>query len=111
LGRLRWTTVVAGLRFGVMNAAPGRVQRAAYRVWLAVGALLLAWIAWRVLARPVAVVLPPLLLTTVIVYLLAPIVGLLEERGIPRWLGTLLAYLGGLLTLSVVIAVLVPMIN
>ena len=94
-----------------MNAAPGRVQRAAYRVWLAVGALLLAWIAWRVLARPVAVVLPPLLLTTVIVYLLAPIVGLLEERGIPRWLGTLVAYLGGLLTLSVVIAVLVPMIN
>ena len=94
-----------------MNAALGWVQRAAYRVWLAVGALLLAWIAWRVLSRPVAVVLPPLLLTTVIVYLLAPTIGVLEERGIPRWLGTLVAYLGGLLTLGVVIAVLVPMIN
>ncbi|HSK91340.1 MAG TPA: AI-2E family transporter [Euzebyales bacterium] len=94
-----------------MSAAPGRVQRAAYRVWLAVGAVVLAWIAWRVLARPVAVVLPPLLLTTVIVYLLAPIVGALADRGLPRWLGTLLAYIGGLLALSLVVAVLVPMIN
>jgi predicted PurR-regulated permease PerM len=94
-----------------MNAAPGRVQRAAYRVWLAVGALVLAWIAWRVLARPIAAVLPPLLLTTVIVYLLAPAVASLEERGTPRWLATLLTYLVALLTLSIVVAVLVPMVN
>jgi predicted PurR-regulated permease PerM len=94
-----------------MSAAPSRVQRAAYRVWLAVGALVLGWVAWRLLARPVAVVIPPLLVTTGIVYLLAPVVRDLEERGLPRWLGTLLAYLGAALALTVVISVLVPMVN
>jgi predicted PurR-regulated permease PerM len=78
---------------------------------LAVGALLLAWIAWRVLARPVAVILPPLLLTTVIVYVLAPIVSALSDRGCPRWLGTLLAYLIAIAAMGVVVAVLVPMVN
>jgi predicted PurR-regulated permease PerM len=73
--------------------------------------LVLAWVAWQVLARPVAVVLPPLLVTTGIVYLLAPIVRDLEVRGLPRWLGTLVAYIGVGLTLAVVISVLVPMIN
>lgn len=99
------------LLFQHMSAAASRVQRAAYRVWLAVGALVLGWVAWRMLARPVAVVIPPLLVTTGIVYLLAPIVRDLEERGLPRWLGTLLAYLGAALTLTIVISVLVPMIN
>lgn len=94
-----------------MSAATGRVQRAAYRVWLAVGALALVWIAWRVLARPLAVVIPPLLLTTVIVYLLAPIVAALERRGVPRWLGTLLAYLGGLLSVAAIVALLTPMLT
>lgn len=94
-----------------MNAASGRLQRAAYRVWLAVGALVLLWVAWQVLARPIAVVLPPLLVTTGIVYLLAPIVRDLEVRGLPRWLGTLVAYIGAGLTLAIVISVLVPMVN
>lgn len=94
-----------------MSAAPGRVQRAAYHVWLAVGVLVLVWIGWRVLAQPIAVVLPPIMVTLVIVYLCAPAVGALADRGVPRWAGTLVAYLGGLLTLAVVLAVLVPMIN
>jgi predicted PurR-regulated permease PerM len=95
----------------VMSAAPGRVQRAAYHVWLAVGVLVLIWLGWRVLARPVAVILPPIMLTLVIVYLCAPIVSVLADRGVPRWAGALVAYLGGLLTLALVLSVLVPMIN
>lgn len=94
-----------------MSAATGPVQRAAYRVWLAVGALVLVWIAWRVLARPLAVVIPPLLLTTVIVYLLAPLVAAFERRGVPRWLGALLAYLGALLSLAAIVALLTPMLT
>jgi predicted PurR-regulated permease PerM len=94
-----------------MSAPQRPVQRAAYRVWLAVGVFALIWVAWRVLARPLAVVVPPLLLSTVIVYLLAPIVAGFERRGLPRWAGTLLAYLMGLLSLVVLAAVLVPMLT
>lgn len=94
-----------------MSAPQGPVQRAAYRVWLAVGVVALIWVAWRVLARPFAVVVPPLLLSTVIVYLLAPIVAAFERRGLPRWAGTLLAYLTGLLSLLVIAAVLVPLLT
>ena len=89
----------------------GPVQRAAYRVWLAVGVFALIWIVWRVLARPLAVVVPPLLLATVIVYLLAPIVAGFERRGLPRWAGTLLAYLVAMLSLLVIAAVLVPLLT
>jgi predicted PurR-regulated permease PerM len=93
-----------------MSAAPGPVQRAAYRVWLAVGALVLAWIVWQVLYRPLAVVVPPLLVSTVIVYLLAPVVSGFEERGLPRWLGTLLAYLISITIVALVVALLVPLL-
>jgi len=94
-----------------MSVPQGPVQRAAYRVWLAVGVFALIWIVWRVLARPLAVVVPPLLLATVIVYLLAPIVAGFERRGLPRWAGTLLAYLVAMLSLLVIAAVLVPLLT
>ncbi len=94
-----------------MSAAPGPVQRAAHLVWLAVGAFALLWIAWRVLARPLAVIVPPLLLATVIVYLLAPMVAGLERRGLPRWAGALLAYVAALLLLAAIGALLVPLLT
>jgi predicted PurR-regulated permease PerM len=94
-----------------MSAPPGPVQRAAYRVWLAVGIVVLIWVLWRLLARPLTVVIPPLLLATVIVYLLAPVVAGFERRGLPRWLGTLASYLVAVLVLSVLAAVLVPLLT
>jgi len=94
-----------------MSAPQSQVQRAAYRVWLAVGVFALIWIAWHALARPLAVIVPPLLLATVIVYLLTPIVAGFERRGLPRWAGALLAYLVALLSLLVVAAVLVPLLT
>jgi predicted PurR-regulated permease PerM len=94
-----------------MSAAPGPIQRAAYRVWLAVGAVALIWIAWRLLARPLAVIVPPLVLATVIVYLLAPIVAALERRGLPRWAGALLAYLSGVVVVVGLGAILVPLLT
>lgn len=101
----------AGYHAVRMSAPAGPVQRAAYRVWLAVGAFALIWIAWRVLARPFAVVVPPLLLATVIVYLVAPVVAAFERRGVPRWAGTLLSYLVGLASLVVLGAVLIPLLT
>lgn len=94
-----------------MSAPQNQVQRAAYRVWLAVGVVALIWLAWRVLARPLAVIVPPLLLATVIVYLLTPIVAGFERRGLPRWAGTLLAYLVAVLSLVLIGALLVPLLT
>lgn len=94
-----------------MSAAPGPVQRAAYRVWLAVGAVALIWVVFRVLARPLAVIVPPLLLATVIVYLLAPIVAECERRGLPRWAGALFAYLSGIAVVALLGVLLVPLLT
>lgn len=93
-----------------MTTSPGPVQRAATRVWLAVGIVALVWVAWRVLARPLAVIIPPLLLATVIVYLLAPVVTAFERRGLRRWLAVLVTYLVTLIVLMTVLALLVPML-
>jgi predicted PurR-regulated permease PerM len=93
-----------------MTTSPGPVQRAATRVWLAVGIVALAWVAWQVMARPLAVIIPPLLLATVIVYVLSPIVAALERRGLPRWVGALVAYLVALVALFAMLSLLVPLL-
>lgn len=84
------------------------LQRLTYRVWLAVGVLVLLYASWRVFARPVGVLLAPALLALLIVYLLNPVVTALERRGVPRWLGTGIAYLGFLGILGTVLALVVP---
>lgn len=84
-----------------------RLQRATYRVWLAVGVLVLIAVAGLLLYRPLAVILAPLLVALLLVYLLDPIVSWLQQRRVPRFFGTLLAYLlvagvvtGGVLALT-----------
>ena len=69
-----------------------RLQRVTYRVWLAVGVVLLGIGLFWVLARPLAVVVPPLLVALLLVYLLNPIVSGLHRLKIPRLLGTLIAF-------------------
>ncbi|QBI20990.1 AI-2E family transporter [Egibacter rhizosphaerae] len=68
-----------------------RLQRITYRVWLTVGLVLLGAALLWVLARPLAVVVPPLLVALIIVYLLNPIVSGLNRIKIPRLIGTLVA--------------------
>lgn len=70
-----------------------RLERLTYRVWLAVGVVVLTAVSVLLLYRPLAVVIAPLLLALLIVYLLDPIVSALRRRGVPRFFGTLLAYL------------------
>lgn len=70
-----------------------RLERLTYRVWLAVGVAVLTAVSVLLLYRPLAVVIAPLLLALLIVYLLDPIVSALRRRGVPRFFGTLLAYL------------------
>ncbi|HUH08671.1 MAG TPA: AI-2E family transporter [Egibacteraceae bacterium] len=74
------------------SPSEARLKRATYRVWLAVGVLVLIWAAARLLWPTFSVILPPVLLAIIITYLLNPIVSALHSRGYPRWLGTTLAY-------------------
>lgn len=87
-----------------------KLQRATWAVWLAVGVLVLGYAAFRLLVRPLAVVLAPLLLALLIVYLLNPLVTGLERRGMPRWLGTGIAYLGFIGTLSLLAVLVIPLL-
>ena len=69
-----------------------RLQRVTYRVWLAVGLLVLGAVAFYVLARPFAVLIPPVLVAVLLVYILNPVVSGFRRLGIPRLLGTLIAF-------------------
>lgn len=87
-----------------------RLQRANTAVWLGVGGLLLAAGLFLLLRRPLAVLLPPLLLALLIVHVLNPLVTWLERRGTARWAGTGLAYLAFALALGVVSAIVFPLL-
>lgn len=63
------------------------------RAWAVVGILLLGYLVLRLLEQA-RVVMAPLLVALVIVYLLKPVVGWLERRGVPRGVGTAIAYFG-----------------
>lgn len=69
------------------------------RLWTLIGAALVLAGLWHLLREPIGIVAAPLGLAAVIVYLVNPVVGLGARLGVPRPLGTLLAYLavGGVL--------------
>lgn len=62
------------------------------RAWGVVGIVLLGYLLLQVVAV-VSVLLTPLLVAGIVVFLLNPIVARLNRRGVPRALGTTLAYL------------------
>ena len=77
-----------------------------WRTWTAIGVIALAWVVGHVFAEPIHLLFPPLALAAILIYLLNPVVTWFQGRGLPRVLGTTLAYLvlGGVLTgLAVVV--------
>ena len=72
-----------------------------------VGLLLAGYLALRALSVG-QVLLAPLLVAPVVVYLLHPVVGALQRRGVPRPAGTALTAVTGLGLLTVTVAVLAP---
>lgn len=91
--------------------APGEVVRRAGTVaWGFVGVVvalgILVWLAGRI-----AVVFPPLVLAGMIVFLLNPIVTGLQRVGVPRVLGTALAYLVVLGSFTVMVLLTVPAVR
>jgi predicted PurR-regulated permease PerM len=88
-----------------------RLVRIAALVWIAVGAAVLAAVAWRLLWPLLAVVGPPLLVAGLVVYALDPPVSALARRGLPRWAGTGLVYLALIGILAGLSAVAAPMVG
>jgi predicted PurR-regulated permease PerM len=88
-----------------------RLQRLTYRVWFAVGVMVLGSVLVWLLYRPFAVILAPTLLALLIVYLLNPVVSWLEQRRVPRLLGTALAYLAVIGVLAGLAAVVMPLLS
>ena len=83
-----------------------RLRRAGIAAWSIIGILIvIAIVLW--LLHEIRVIFPPLVLALLIIYLLNPIVTRLQERGVRRAVGAVLAYvvvLGGLTLLGVVLA-------
>lgn len=88
-----------------------RLQGLTYRVWLAVGVLVLAGVAFTLLARPIAVVLAPIVVALLVVYLLNPMVTAMARVGVPRLVGTLLGYLGAAGLLLGTSAIIMPLLS
>jgi predicted PurR-regulated permease PerM len=88
-----------------------RLQRLTYRVWLAVGVLVLGAAVVALLARPLAVVIAPLVVALLIVHLLNPVVTALSRRGVPRLIGTLIAYVGVGVVIALASVLLAPVLT
>ncbi len=85
-----------------------RLQRLTFRVWLAVGVVLLTVAALWLLARPLAVIVPPILVAMILIYVLNPLVTLLARWRVPRLVGSLLSLLLFAVVLVGVGALLTP---
>lgn len=88
-----------------------RAARWGVVAWSAIGLAILGFWAYRYLVYPVRVIFPPLVVATVIVFLLNPVVTRIERRGIPRIWGTLASYVVFLTVVGVALALLVPVVS
>lgn len=85
--------------------------RALVVVWTLVGVGVLTWGVGRLLGEPLRFLLAPVLLASIIVYVLAPLVDLLERVGLHRILGTVSTYLLAVGVLALVGLLLVPLLS
>ncbi len=74
------------------EAVYGSVQRLGVVAWSGLGAVALIWVGI-VIGSKIAIIFPPLVLGIAIIYLRNPFVSWLEHRHVPRFLGSVLAYL------------------
>ena len=87
-----------------------RIRRAGIAAWSIIGVLIVLVAAvW--LLYEIRVIFPPLVLALLIIYLLNPLVSGLEQRGVRRSVGTVLAYVVVLGGLSLVVILVTPPIS
>lgn len=93
------------------SPAVARVARVGVVAWSVIGALILGFWAYSFFIYPVRSIFPPLILATVIVYLLDPLVTRLERRGIGRGWGTLLTYVVFFVFVGLAVRFLAPVVS
>ena len=74
------------------EAVFGSMQRLGIVAWSVLGTLAVLWVALWIGGR-VAIIFPPLVLGIAIIYILNPFVSWLERNRVPRFIGSVLAYL------------------
>ncbi|MDR1014452.1 MAG: AI-2E family transporter [Coriobacteriales bacterium] len=86
-----------------------RVRHLAFLIWATIGIVLLAVaVGYALLQVSTALVIVGL--AAFIVFVLRVPVAWLERKGVARWLGSLVAYLGGLLVVALVMLIFIPII-
>ena len=90
--------------------ATDRLRQAALVVWVAVGAVILGYVALLV-ADSVRVIWLPIAFAAGLVFVLEPAVKSLERLRIPRVLGTILAFLGLSALLLTAVALILPVVR
>ncbi|HEX9763233.1 MAG TPA: AI-2E family transporter, partial [Acidimicrobiia bacterium] len=87
-----------------------RIRRLAMVVWTAVGVIALVWVLLRV-ADSVRVIWLPMAFAFGLVFLLDPVVKWLERRGMPRLIGSFLAFFFLLAMVAVVVLLVYPLVR
>jgi predicted PurR-regulated permease PerM len=95
---------------GRPRSAYDRVVRLGVVAWALVGIAIAGFLGVRLL-QITQVLVPPVLLAMAIVYLLNPLVTVLQRRGLPRLAGTFVVYLGFALLVSAVVALIAPLLT
>ena len=90
--------------------AGDRLRRVGIAAWSLIGVLILAAVSVWVL-RKISIIFPPLVFAVLIIYLLNPVVSRLQRRGMPRILGTLLAYIVVLGGFTLVVIATIPVVS
>jgi predicted PurR-regulated permease PerM len=109
-GRTVAASAIDWLQRGRPRSAYDRFVRVGVTAWALVGIAVAGFLLLRLL-QTMQVLVPPVLLAIAVVYLLNPIVTMLHRRGLPRLAGTFVVYLGFVLLVVAIMAVLVPMLT
>lgn len=88
-----------------------RIRSAGTLSWALIGILVLLYVFFRYAIRPIAVVFPPIIIAAVVTYILNPVVGWLERRGMRRGLGVAIVFLVFLGVVATSMSLLVPVIS
>lgn len=87
-----------------------RLRRAGVAAWSIIGLLILGAIFVWVLLK-IRIIFPPLVMALLMIYLLNPLVNRLEQRGVSRTFGTMLAYVFVIASVTLLIVAVTPFVS
>ncbi len=88
-----------------------RAARLGVVVWALIGVSILGFWTYHFVVYPVRIIFPPIVVAMVVVYLLNPVVSIMERRRVPRVWGALLLYAVFLTAVGVGLSYLVPVVS